>query len=628
MGVSFSEVKIFNNPDKAILVYDVDTLNSSHAAITIPGNTTHLICKMGDLPVFKHPIDRLPTLAGESLLRYCHYKYYKRNYSMNITGPDIVSGSATFTTELHNANFNRNSWQVEPAGLFQTASGTGLTANLQISNNPAYLADSATITFTLGHQGGDNNYRISKRFAVQIPTRTISGTAYSEGFTIKAGATVTVASTGIIKNYEGAIIRVPPSAKLVVNGATLTNATYNKLWQGIVVLGDPDQPQYPEYQGSVTLKNAAVVEHALCAISAAPDNAGGGIITATDAAFQNNVCAVEYRPYVYYDFNTGLFHNNVGKFTRCNFSIDNQNLFAANGKFFSQHVKMSGVREIKFVGCEFENKTGVSGKGIFALAAGFKILHDCDKNAPAQSGDDCECPKAYRTPTSFENFNYGVHYYNIGDPQSVFIDQSEFKSNTRAVQLESTDNYRLTRSDFYDISSYGLLSFSSSGYRIEENTFSVPRSSLNPLTNPWGIYMSNSGNANNAIYRNSFINLQRGIVINSSNSNSPSDGSGSAIRDTDPGPLIEAPRGLQINCNDFNDNNISIYLSSGSTIHSVQGNLLKGADNAFSGAQDHSIYMNNMQKITYFHSVSDNGGLFGSRDMHAPYEYTWGDCFS
>lgn len=301
----------------------------------------------------------------------------------------------------------------------------------------------------------------------------------------------------------------------------------------------------------------------------------------------------------------GLIYQNEGAFTRCEFVVDQQNLFASNGKFFSQHIKMSGVRGIKFTACTFENNTGVSGKGIFALAAGFKILHDCDKNAPAQSGDDCECPKAYRTPTSFENFNYGVHYYNIGDPQSVFIDQSEFKSNTRAVQLESTDNYRLTRSDFYEISSYGLLSFSSSGYRIEENTFSVIYSSYNPLTNPWGIYMSNSGSANNAIYKNYFYNLQRGIVINSSNSNSPSDGSGSTVRGTAPGPAIAAPKGLRMQCNEFNNNNISIYLSSGSTIHSVQGSLSKGADNAFSGAQDHSIYMDNTQKINYYYFPGD-----------------------
>ncbi|MDL2243069.1 hypothetical protein LJC25_05010 [Bacteroidales bacterium OttesenSCG-928-K03] len=272
VGCSFNEVSIANNPNIALLVYNNIPSECSHAAITVPGDNNMLISKMNFLPVFIHPKDQLPTFAGQLSLQYGTYHYYKRNYSMSLTGPDLVTSSATYTASYTNTTFNRISWKVEPTELFQDSSGYGLIANLQLKTNPTYLADSATITFYLGHIAPSNNtldtnsYRISKRFAVQIPTCTISGSnVKSEGFTVKPGATVTI--TGTIKNYEKAIIKVPVSATLVVNGGKLTNGTTNKMWQGIRVAGNKHLPQSALNQGTIILQNDAIIENARIVIA-------------------------------------------------------------------------------------------------------------------------------------------------------------------------------------------------------------------------------------------------------------------------------------------------------------------------------------------------------------------------
>ena len=341
VGYSFIEVNENQNPDKAILIENGcnstnplgDTI-STHAAIVYNNDT--LISKSGFFPVFKHPKNgNLPIVLGlfeeEVGTDHC-YKYYKRNYTISLNGPNLVNGDTTFSVALTRTTFSQITWQVEPAGLFQSATGSGQTANLQIKNNPTHLADSGSITFYMGH-GCDNTYRVTKRFAIQIPACTVnSNTAYSEGFTVKPGATVTV--TGKINNKENSSIKVPASGKLLISGGILTNTVSGKMWQGITVSGTSNQQQTAQYQGTVELKNGAVIEHALCAISTVDST--GGIIKATNATFRNNLQAINYRPYE--RINSGMIADNVGKFTNCTFIIDTANRFSANGKSFRYHV--------------------------------------------------------------------------------------------------------------------------------------------------------------------------------------------------------------------------------------------------------------------------------------------------
>ena len=74
--------------------------------------------------------------------------------------------------------------------MFQTASGTGTTANLTYKTPFTYLAPKARITITFSYSC-DNHYSVSKEIDLLIPTTTISGTAVSDGFVLDTNAVKT-----------------------------------------------------------------------------------------------------------------------------------------------------------------------------------------------------------------------------------------------------------------------------------------------------------------------------------------------------------------------------------------------------------------------------------------------------
>jgi len=408
--------------------------------------------------------------------------------------------------------------------------------------------------------------------------------------TVESGATLTITST-VKFNDESSII-VEPGSKLVIDGGTLTATCPNQLWKGIVVLGYSFQEQTAQYQGTVELKNGAVIEHAVCAINAAPAIygnhsfiGGGGIIKADNAVFLNNSIAVNYSSYEYQS-SPGVIEDNVGKFTNCTFIIDDDHRFATNQAIVRHHVTMWEVRGVTFEGCLFDNVcTNMPSPeeiGIYTLDAGFKIINHCAP-APAGPNIDCACPSSSTNiPTVFQNLTTGIRSDAASYPRPVYIDQSQFQNLTAGVRMNTQTNYRLTRCDFSNMSYSGLVSANSSGYRIEENDF------FSTTGDGIGIFMNNSGSAENRIYKNSFSNLNKGISVSGVNASRT------------------GLTGLQFICNDFEKNKYDIYISSNTTVHQNQGNSSTGANNRFVATGSSSIYSENLQAITYYHSPGSN----------------------
>jgi len=409
--------------------------------------------------------------------------------------------------------------------------------------------------------------------------------------TVATGVTLTI--TGTVYCTDNALIIVQPGGKLVIDGGTLAAACDGKMWKGIVVLGNKNLSQTVQNQGYVELKNNAKIEHALCAISAAPasygNNATGGIIKATDATFSNNFVAIEYRPFE--NYSSGRISDNVGRFTRCSFIKDNNNRFAANKLNFQNHITMNEVRGVTFEGCDFQNTaaTGYRGAGIRTLDAGVKVKNYCPN--VAFPGVDCSCPSslAFTTPSIFYNHAIGIYSNNAGTPRSIYVDQSDFNLINQGVRISTQNNYRLTRCTFTDIQQRGLYSNSSSGYRIEENNFSTSNK------NASGIEMDNSGYAENRIYKNTFTNLNRGIDVQRKN--------GTVFNPE----VDEDHSGLQLICNEFNGNILDIYIWSTATVHPYQGHPF-GVDNQFNtnSSTISSLYSNSPHKIFYYHSPGNN----------------------
>ena len=413
--------------------------------------------------------------------------------------------------------------------------------------------------------------------------------------TIQPNVTLTI--TGTVYCAKNVSITIQPGGKLVINGGKLTNSCPDKMWEGIIVLGNKNERQLAQYQGTVELKNGAVIEHAIRAIKAASagdESINGGIIKATDAIFRNDLWSIEYCSYENHNSN-GTIIDNVGKFTNCTFTIDNNNRFAANGHNFQHHVTMWAVRGVTFEGCLFESSSTLyKGMGIYTEDAGFKIINYCDPDFVGP-GIDCACPSNHTNkPTTFKNQGYGIASDNTGNPRHIHIDQSKFQDVYYGALLSVQNNYRLTRCDFSNIYSYGLQSLHSSGYRIEENDFS----SYSP-NNATGILMNNSGSASNRIYKNHFTGFNKGISIQS-------------INGPDPNSIFLKSQGLQLICNDFINNTYDVDILPNATIGLYQGNISSGADNDFIASQVSSFYstVSYYQAVTYYHSPGND---------HAPY---------
>ncbi len=132
---------------------------------------------------------------------------------------------------------------------------------------------------------------------ITINENTVWNSPKKNTLTILNGAQLTI-NTDVEFSPFGQII-VKPDAKLILDGATLTNACSGP-WQGVQVWGDKNHSQYPYddgnyYQGYLKLKNGAVIENAVCAVDLwKPDDwsSTGGIVYADGAVFRNNVKAV------------------------------------------------------------------------------------------------------------------------------------------------------------------------------------------------------------------------------------------------------------------------------------------------------------------------------------------------
>ena len=416
-------------------------------------------------------------------------------------------------------------------------------------------------------------------------------------------AILTISDTVYIVSSARIIVR--PGGKLIVDGGTLTSACAGEMWQGIYVEGHRTQHQTAANQGTVQLLNGAVIENAHRGIytGAFGENwhTTGGIITADSATFRNCAKAVEFLSYAD-TIVPGFINDNWSSFTNCTFTVDDNNLFAANNTNFLAHVTMWDVKGVRFTHCRFEDvRTGFHTRksAISTIDAGFKIKNGCDYTLPL-SNPDCNCYLTTNTYCSFSGFGTAINAATSGNPYAVSIDGARFVNNVTGVGISGNSHAEVTRCIFHldsiipDYRSVTGLSLSGcTGYLVEENTFT--RVATSPSGNRYGIQVVASGTDMNSLYRNTFERLTRGITVSGIN------GDG------------DSHTGLQMSCNGFTNNTYDMYIASGATVCDNQGSTSKGADNTFSGTQTSSLYSAGSQSLTYHHSAGSS---------HAPYNPT------
>ncbi len=401
-------------------------------------------------------------------------------------------------------------------------------------------------------------------------------------------ATLTIVDTLHCAPSSRIIVR--PGGKLIVDGGTLTSACAGEMWQGIYVEGHRNQHQTAANQGTVQLINGAVVENALRGVyTGAPGsswNTTGGIITADSATFRNCAKAVEYLSYADTTY-PGFVNDNWGSFQNCTFTVDDNNLFAANNTDFLAHVTMWDVKGVRFTRCRFEDvrtQSHTRKSAINTIDAGFKVRTSCDYIMP---NPDCNCYLTTNTYCSFTGFNTAINATTSGKPYAVIIDGARFSNNVTGVRIGGNSHAEVTRCMF-DLSNpdvrvvTGLTLDTCTGYLVEENVFT--RSANAPAGTRYGIMVRNSGADANSLYRNTFERLSRGIFVSGTNGNGGN-------------------TGLQMTCNSFSDCTYDMYLSKNAMVAIWQGGNTKGADNTFSGTQTSSLHHAGDQYVTYFHST-------------------------
>ena len=414
------------------------------------------------------------------------------------------------------------------------------------------------------------------------------------GSTLSVDSNKTLLVSGTLHCAPLSRIIVRPGGKLIVDGGTLTSACEDGMWQGIYVEGHRDQPQTAANQGTVQFLNGAVVENAFRGIRTSAPGSGwnttGGIITADSATFRNCAKAVEYLSYAGTNY-AGQVMDNKGAFTNCTFTVDDNNLFAANGTDLLAHVSLWDVKGVEFTHCRFEDaRTGNHSRksAISALDAGFEMKTGCSYNVPRP---ECDCPPASSTHSSFAGFGTAIDAGTSGSPYGIVIDGAQFSDNITGVRIEGSSHATVTRCQF-DLSDMpvrvvtGLNLDTCTGYLVEGNTFT--RGASAPNGSRYGIRVGNSGTDANRLYRNTFERLSHGIYVTGTNRDGNSN------------------TGLQMTCNGFTSNTYDIYVASGATVGPSQGDNSKGADNTFSGTQTSSLYNAGNSGIDYYYSTGTN----------------------
>ncbi|MCX6311683.1 MAG: T9SS type A sorting domain-containing protein, partial [Bacteroidetes bacterium] len=432
---------------------------------------------------------------------------------------------------------------------------------------------------------------------------------------------------------------------LILDNSTFTSydGCGNGMWEGIEVRGFGGNSPVTQgtnfnnsVQGWLSVLNNSVISNAYIGAIAARYATSfplsisydmtqtGGVIQAVSSTFKNNQCGVVFMTF---SEPTNPLHNR-SFFTKCNFQTTSF-LLNDNASQFQFFVDMYGTNGIIFKGNNFENSRPVisntdithNGLGIFSYNAGFSVVPFCITY---------NCTGF--TKNTFKNLAYGIQVWSSNSITPVKIDQTDFTGNFRGIFLNYLNYSTITTNTFKVLeysnsqpltSSYGLYLNGCSGYQVEGNDFAY---SFSPPTNPttdgtYGIIVSNSGDNNNLIYRNTFHQIYIGIqaqrkncevtIANLNTSNPVND------------------QGLKMKCNSFDANAIGDYdiVEPNGCIDYHQGdfnpvNLSASANNCFDNSGTHINYYLDPQTTQ---TDPYTGYPYGVIPIH--YVYPTGSCY-
>lgn len=354
---------------------------------------------------------------------------------------------------------------------------------------------------------------------------------------IEANRTLTIENSTIRLNEDSKII-IKPGAKLIIDGARLTNAC-SEAWLGIEVWGNSNAHQYPDgngnyQQGYVELKNGAIIENAWEAIQPWRPNGwteSGGIIVANGATFRNNRRAVQFMSYQNFDPVTGEPRPNQSYFSNCTFETndDFEGLFGESP--FHTFVSMWKVDGVEFLGCDFIDSRPVfqhqdpsEGVGILTIDANFYVLPRCIDNITT-----CwECTQNNLDYSSFSGLNIGINSAQENTLNTFVVDRTDFIQNLNGIVNQANHLATCIRSDFevgtkQTTGNYewpiGILNSRSTDFTFDQNEFSLHENVPSDLDGTIGIWNTHLGEEGNIIFKNTYTGFDFANLASGDNHN-------------------------------------------------------------------------------------------------------------
>jgi len=376
----------------------------------------------------------------------------------------------------------------------------------------------------------------------------------------------------------GGRIVVEPGGKLIVDGGHITSYHQRANWSGIETIGNNTMPVQPQYQGSIELKNGAIIENgSLRNFSWENGAQGGGIIKAANSHFYNCWRAVELNGYGNFSYGTNCL------FEKCTFTVDKD----------ASYLFLTGTPTTQFT--SFDTKKGVAIRNCSFIN---EIPYDLHSQKSRGTAIGIAATGATISNSTFEGFRDGIvsNGYTGIPTRNTVIYQNSFNHITNNITLGAGAYGDVRGNTITNMFNYqdGHTVRIGNGIYLDNTKGSYVGcdNSINGLTDggEWqskgraGIIINNSAGGGAIVKRNLFSNLGMATQIRQHN------------------PL------LSVHCNQYNNNNIA-WLVTGGTGQSLQdqgtgcGPAETRAGNIFSGNAEGIVnYLDGKYKYYAFSS--------------------------
>jgi len=561
-------------------------------------------------------------LAKDGNMYLPRQNYLAKISSINTTPTINLNGVAISSYNLTSGYLN----QQPPMRILQDQiDGSTVYDNIEPS---VYHIVSYTITSNTTWDGGSNPIapgqsviHVEKELRIQAG---VSATLKNLTFKFAPGAKLIV-ENGAIGSQGG---------KLVIDNTTLTNYPIcgkEDMWLGVEVWGNSTAAQgsiLNSSQGVFQMKNNSKIEHAYKGVLLSKRNVPSSP-NSIDNTRNGGIAIIQSSEF--YNCQYGIHCPNYGVGAN-NLTTISSTTFRWNGVFKKStvkpmyHVWLNYCSDVTIRTCNFLQETPLAyssspqyGTGIYTINSGFKVYSGCSA-FPLPIGQDC--PEASVIRSQFTGLDRGVYVVNSNLKPFIVL-RNEFTNCRQGIYSVKATNQTISRNKFHVPEStnqtFGVYVLQGTGYKIEENILdefdvaAIP----NGTAETYGIIISNSGDAHNEVYKNTFSNLKVGTQAQGIN--------GNEIGEHNDGTI-----GLQYKCNEFV---APIYLtdigvngiidkeqgiSGGNSLNDARNNAARNTFSMY--GESHSTYPDHdimlypgSQRIDYVHLVDNS---------HTPDNYT------